>query len=255
MSTTALAVRQLRYEQKVFWRNPAAMFFTIAFPVVLLVIFGSLNGGEPVALLGGLRFTQYYVPSMAAFGAMSACFANLAGRFVYRRESGALKRIRATPIPLKVLIGGFIANAVLVGVLVTFINTTIGVAFYGVTLPHRWLAFALVILIGSSSFCALGVAFSTLVPNLEATDPMIFGIFMPLVFISGAFFPIEPSSPLARLANLFPVRHLIEASFASFDTRSPGAGVAWTHLAIVAAWGLAAAVFAVRRFRWEPTRT
>jgi ABC-2 type transport system permease protein len=255
MNVAALTVRQLRYEQKVFWRNPAAMFFTIAFPVVLLVIFGSLNGGEPVALLGGLRFTQYYVPSMAAFGVMSACFANLAGRFVYRRESGHFKRLRATPVPLKVLIGGFIANAVLVGVLVTVVNISIGVAFYGVTLPHRWLAFGLVLLVGTASFCALGIAFSTLVPNLEATDPMIFGIFMPLVFISGAFFPIEATSPLARLANIFPVRHLIEASFTSFDTRSSGIGVAWIDLAIVAAWGLAAAMFAVRRFRWEPIRS
>lgn len=255
MNTAALTVRQLRYEQKIFWRNPAAMFFTVGFPVVLVVIFGSLNRGERIALLGGVNFTQYFVPSMAAFGVMSACFANLAGRFVYRRECGQLKRLRATPLPLRALIGGFIANAMVVGVLVTFINTTIGIAFYGVTLPHRWLAFGLVLLVGSASFCALGVAFSTCVPNLEATDPMIFGVFMPLVFISGAFFPIETRSALARIANLAPVRHLIDASFTSFDTRSTGAGVAWTDLAIVAAWGLAAAVFAARRFRWEPTRS
>jgi ABC-2 type transport system permease protein len=230
------------------------MFFTIAFPVLLLVIFASLNRG-PVAALGGLRFTQYYVPSMAAFGVMSACFANLAGRFVYRRESGHLKRLRATPVPVRVLIGAFIANAVLVGILVTVVNISIGVAFYGVTLPHRWLAFGLVLLVGAASFCALGVAFSTLVPNLEATDPMIFGIFMPLVFISGAFFPIAANSSLARLATLFPVRHLIAAAFTSFDTRSTGTGVAWNDLAVVAAWGLAAGLFAVRRFRCEPTRS
>ena len=93
----------------------------------------------------------------------SGRFANLAGRFVYRRESGHLKRLRATPLPVSALLGGFIVNAILVGVLVTFVNISIGVGFYGVSLPHRWLAFGLTLLVGTASFCALGVAFSTFV--------------------------------------------------------------------------------------------
>jgi ABC-2 type transport system permease protein len=253
VTPAALTLRQLRHEQKIFWRTPAATFFTIAFPLLLLVIFGSLNQNERLPMLGGVRFTQYYVPSMAAFGLMSACFANLAGRFVYRRESGLLKRLRATPLPLSALIGGFIANAVLMGLLVTAVNISVGVAAYGVEVPQRWLALALVLLVGSASFCALGVALSTVVPNLEATDPMIFGVFMPIVFISGTFFPISPSSAMSQIAALFPVRHLIQASFAVFDVRKPGSGVKWGDLAIVAVWGLAGAVVAARRFRWEPS--
>ena len=254
MNTATVAFRQLRYEQKVFRRTPAALFFTLAFPLLLLVIFGTLNRNEHIPLLGGVRFTQYYVPSMAAFGLMTSCFASLAGRFVYRREAGLLKRVRATPLPVGVLIGSFVANAVLMGVLVTALNISVGVALYGVALPDRWPAFVLVVLVGSASFCALGVAISTVVPNLEATDPMIFGLFMPIVFISGAFFPVPPSSILSRIATVFPVRHLIQASFAVFDVRQGGSGLRLGDLAIVALWGLAGAVFAARRFRWEPTR-
>ena len=49
------------------------------------------------------------------------------------------------------------------------------------------------------------------------------------------------------------MRHLIAAAFSAFDPRGHG-GIAWTDLLIVAAWGAAAAVIAVRAFRWEPSR-
>lgn len=255
MRTAALTLRQFRYEQKIFRRTPATMFFVLLFPVLLLVIFASLNQGQHVAILGGLGFTQYYVPAMAAFGLMSSCYANVAGRFVYRRETGTLKRLRGSPVPLVALIGGFLASAVVVGTIVSVINVGVGTAFYGVVLPHRWAAFLLVLVIGALSFCALGVAVSCLIPDLDSADPIVWGTFMPLIFISGTFFPIADSSPLARLASFFPVQHLVKASFAAFDVRTAGAGIAWTHLGVLALWGAGGAGFALRRFRWEPART
>jgi len=256
MRVAALTLRQFQYEQKVFRRTPAAMFFVAVFPVVLLVIFASLNRGQHLGMLGGLRFTQYYVPAMAAFGLMSACYANVAGRFVYRRETGTLKRLRGTPVPLRVLVGGFLANAVAVGAAVSVINVGVGTAFYGVVLPHRWAAFFVVLVTGAVSFCAMGVAMSCLIPDLDSADPIIWGTFMPLVFISGTFFPIVGSSPLARLASFFPMQHLVKAAFAAFDLRGGGgAGVAWSDLGVVALWGAVGVAVALRRFRWEPART
>jgi ABC-2 type transport system permease protein len=255
MRTAALTLRQFRYEQKIFRRTPAAMFFVAVFPVVLLVIFASLNRGQRVGLLGGLRFTQYYVPAIAAFGLMSSCYANVAGRFVYRRETGTLKRLRGAPVPLVALVGGFLANAVVVGAAVSVINVGVGAAFYGVVLPNRWAAFFIVLLIGAASFCALGVAVSCFIPNLDSADPIIWGTFMPLIFISGTFFPIPDSSPLAHLASLFPMQHLVKAAFAAFDLRRSGAGIAWADLGVVATWGVIGCVVALRRFRWEPARS
>jgi ABC-2 type transport system permease protein len=253
-STAALAVRQFRYEQKVFRRNPAAMFFVVVFPALLLVIFGSLNSGEHVSLLGGLRFTQYYTPAIAAFGLMSACYANLSARFVSRRETGALKRVRGTPLPLIALVAAFIINAVVVGVVVGAINIGIGVAFYHVTLPNHWTAYLLVGAVGATSFCSLGVALANFIPNLDAAEPIIWGTFMPLVFISGTFFPIRSTALLARVASMFPMQHLVQASFAAFDTRQHGSGIAWGHLGVLAAWAMVGLLLALLRFRWEPHR-
>ena len=64
----ALALHQLKYEQKSYWRNPASAAFTFAFPVMFLVIFASLNIGATIDFLGGLNYNQYYVPGIICFG-------------------------------------------------------------------------------------------------------------------------------------------------------------------------------------------
>ena len=46
MSGLALVGHQFRYDQKAFWRNPASVFFTVMFPVVLLLIFGAVFGDK-----------------------------------------------------------------------------------------------------------------------------------------------------------------------------------------------------------------
>ena len=253
MSTLSLTLRQLGYEQKMFRRAPAAMFFVLAFPILLLLIFGGLNRHQHLGQVGGITFTQYYTPSMAAFGLMSSCYANVAGRFVYRRESGVLKRFRASPLPMSALIGGLILSAVLVGAVVALTNLAAGHILYNAVLPQRWPEFALLLLIGGASLCAIGIGVSCLVPNMDSADPIVWGTFMPLVFISGTFFPVPSDSPLSSLASIFPVQHLVKATVAAFNPNI-AAGIPWGHLAVIAAWGTAGAVVAVKRFRWNPTR-
>lgn len=253
MSALSLTLRQFGYEQKMFRRTPAAMFFVLAFPIVLLLIFGSLNRHQHLAHAGGIAFTQYYTSSMAAFGLMSSCYANVAGRFVYRRESGVLKRFRASPLPMSALIGGLILSAVAIGAAIAMINLVAGHILFDAVLPHRWLQFVLLLVIASASFCAIGIGVSCLVPSMESADPIVWGTFMPLVFISGTFFPVPGNSPLSSLASIFPVQHLVNAAVAAFNPKVPG-GIPWGHLGIIAGWGAVGALVALKRFRWEPTR-
>lgn len=253
MTTLSLTLRQFGYEQKMFRRTPAAMFFVLAFPIVLLLIFGTLNRHQHLGQIGGMAFTQYYTPSMAAFGLISACYANVAGRFVYRRESGVLKRFRASPLPTSALIGGLILSATLVGTAVAAINLVAGHILYNTVLPQRWLEFLLVLVVASASFCALGIGVSCLVPNMDSADPIVWGTFMPLVFISGAFFPVPSHSALSSMASIFPVQHLVKATVAAFNPNI-GAGIPWGHLGVIAAWGAVGATVALTRFQWDPTR-
>ena len=79
MSDMALAVRQFRYENKAFWRNPAAAFFTVAFPIMFLMVFNLLFGNDKLTL-NGVRITgsTFYVPAIATLSVISACYVNVA---------------------------------------------------------------------------------------------------------------------------------------------------------------------------------
>ncbi|HEV3472878.1 MAG TPA: ABC transporter permease, partial [Actinomycetota bacterium] len=76
MSTAAMTLRQLRYENKSFWRNPAAAFFTFAFPLMFLVIFNLIFGNDEIGEVDGEPVTgsTFYVPAIAAFSVITACF-------------------------------------------------------------------------------------------------------------------------------------------------------------------------------------
>lgn len=243
-----LIVHQLRYEQRIFWRTPQAVFFTFALPVLMLVVFATLNSNYRVPAFGGRRFVDYFVAGMLAFGSISATYGNLAARFVFRRETGQLKRLRATPLPPSIYVAGLIANSVVVSAAVSAVVLAVGRILYDVSLPAAWPQLAAVLIVGSGAFCALGLALTTFIPNTDAADAMVFGTLLPVLFISGVFQVVPSDSLMGRIAALFPVRHLLQATLDVYA----GESFPWLRLLAVLAWGLFGGLIAVRRFRWAP---
>jgi ABC-2 type transport system permease protein len=245
--------RQIRWEQKSYWRNPPAAVFTFAFPLLFLVIFTALNGNGTVEIAGGtVKFAQFYVPAIIAFGLISACYTNIAMTVCIRRENGLLKRTRGTPLGVSSYLGGIIGNGVVVALILTALVFALGVIAYGVAFSGRYLALAVAIIVGAFCFSAIGVAVSTFVPNQDAAPAIVNFVLFPLLFISGIFYPVKSSSTLSRIADVFPLRHLSQALVDSFSPYGSGLGINVTHLLVMIAWGVGAALVAMRRFRWEP---
>ena len=113
----SLVLHQFRYDQKAFWRNPAAVFFTVMFPVVLLLIFATVFGGKTVDVDGGIETTTYYVPAIITLSVISATMQSLAMSLVIAREDGRLKRGRGTPMPAWVFIAGRVGNSIVVALM------------------------------------------------------------------------------------------------------------------------------------------
>jgi ABC-2 type transport system permease protein len=239
-------MHQVRYEQRTFWRNRAALVFTLGLPVLMLVIFATLNGDD--VLPNGRTFAEYFVPGMVIFGLINATYGTLANRLVFRRDSGLLKRARSTPLRLSVLIAGMLISGVLVAIVITSVVVATGRLIYDVPLPSRIGLAVAVVLVGAASFAALGLALATFIPNPDAADAMAFGTLLPLLFISGVFDQVPEGSLMESIADVFPVSHLFGAALA---TTEPGGDV-YQHLAVVFMWGLVGAVIAKKRFRWEP---
>ena len=253
MNSLALVAHQLRYDQKAFWRNPAAVFFTVMFPVVVFVILSIVFDGSTVAVYGGIPATTYYVPAIMALSVISATMQTLAMTLVIAREDGRLKRGRGTPMPAWVFIAGRIGNSIVVAFLMLALLAAIGGLLYSVPFPWERLPELLATLVvGAASFCCLGIALTAAIPSQDAAAAIVNALLLPLYFLSGIFIP-EDELPggVIDFANHFPVRPFFEAFFQAY-VPGAGASLAWHELAIVAIWGVAGLLLAIRFFRWTP---
>jgi ABC-2 type transport system permease protein len=257
VSDLELMLRQLRFTNKAFWRNPAAAFFTFAFPLIFLVIFTAVIGGGQSRVQGvSVDEHRYFLVAMMSFAVITACFTNLAMAVTAQREQGILKRIRGTPMPASAYLASRVVFSTLVALLLIVIAGAFGFAVYGTTPPAGagLGEFVATIVVGATAFSALALAITAAVPNEDAAPAVVNGLVFPLLFLSGIFFPITDEAPawISAVGGIFPFKHFADAMRAAFF----GAPFRfnWVDVAVVAAWGIAGLLVAVRFFSWEPRR-
>jgi ABC-2 type transport system permease protein len=255
MKEIALTLRQVWYINLAFVRNPAALFFTLVFPIMFLVIFTVIFGNGHISVGPGKTVTvaTFYVPAIAAFSVINACYTNIAISLTASRDTGALKRIHGSPLPVWSYMAARIAHAVAIAVVLVVICASFGAAFYGATLPTNTLpAFAVTVVVGAAVFSALGVAVTAVIPNADAAPAVVNATILPLLFISNIFIPLaNPSGWIDVVGKIFPLRHFADAMIGSFFQLS-GSGLHANDLYVMGAWGIGALIFGIRAFRWEP---
>ncbi len=143
MNDLRRALMQIVYINKAFIRSPISAFFTLVFPIMFLVIFSVLFGNGKMQVARGVTISvaTFYVPAIAAFSVVTACYTNIAISLSIARDTGALKRIRGSPLPVWAYMFAKIAHSVLIAVLLVAICAAFGAIFYGATLPTtsaRW---------------------------------------------------------------------------------------------------------------------
>lgn len=243
-------LHQLRTEQLVFWRSREAAFFIFVFPLLLLVLLGSLYSGHdkfqnvPVkwAVLAGL----------VGYGCANTSFAGLAIQLVLRRESGVLKRLRATPLPPALYIVAMLASTLIVFGLQSVGLFVLGRVLYGTPFPPDIGSLVAVLLIGSAAFAALGTAAAMAIRSAEGSSAVVNFVLLPMAFLSGGFGPTNGyPGVLKAVGDVLPLTYfvkLVDAVYlhgAEFWTQ-PGA------LAILGGWGVAGLILATLKFTWEP---
>ena len=256
-SGPSLLWRQFRAQNKLFLRNPFSAFFSLAFPVMFLLLFGSLNGSGRIPELNNIRYIQFLAPGMLAFAVISTCYTGLVTGVAINRDEGLLKRVRGTPVPTWAYLAGQVASSIVVTFVLFFLTVGLGVVAFGVEFRTATAAGLFVTLaLGAACFCALGLAVSGLCPNADAAPAIVnFSIF-PLLFVSGIFFPLDDAPGwLTSVAKLFPMQQLADGLQYAFDPRTTGLGFNGTDLWSLLAWTVAGALLAVRLFRWDsPTK-
>ena len=253
MSGATLVLHQFRFDQKVFWRNPVSIFFTAGFPLIFLLILASVTQDHTIS---GVKGATYYVPAILSLAVISATTVKLATNLPAEREAGQLKRVRGTPLPPVAFLAGRVGNSLVISLIMVVLVSAIGAVVYGVDIPTTTMPAALVTLaVGAFSFSCLGFALAAVIPTADAAPAVTNATVLPLYFLSGVFIPEnEIPDGVLNFADAFPIRHFFEAMFAAWNPNTTGSGFELGHLAIVAAWGIAGLLVAVRFFRWEPRR-
>ena len=253
-SDPSLLWRQVRAQNKLFLRNPFSAFFSMAFPLMFLLLFGSLNGSNRIPELGNIRYIQFLAPGMLAFAVISTCYTGLATGVAINRDEGVLKRVRGTPLPPWIYIAARILSAVWFSVISAVIMVLAAVGLFHLEVIGRMLpAAAVTLLLGAACFCALGMAVAAIIPNGEAAPVVANFTFFPVAFVSDLFFPTEGAPGwVSAVGSIFPVKHFAKALETTFNPFVSGSGFRWGHLGVLVLWMAAAVVVAVRSFRWEP---
>jgi ABC-2 type transport system permease protein len=253
---TGLLVSQIGYQLKLFYRVPAAMFFTLALPLVMLIllnaVFGSDNVGADTQMWPQ---RQFYTAGLAVFAAVTATYTNLANMIPIRRDEGVLKRWRSTPLPTWIYVGGAIGSSVILAAFNVVVMLGLGVVAYGLEIDTAKLPAAIVTFtIGVASFAALGMAVAALVASASAASAVANATILPLAFVSNVFVALDRAPRWVELlGDAFPLKAFATAFQDAFNPAVTGAAWAPGRLGFIALWGVAGAIIAVTRFRWEPS--
>jgi ABC-2 type transport system permease protein len=246
-----LLAHQVRLEQLTFWRNPEAAFFTFALPIGLLLIFGSIGGGDAVPGRPDLDPLTLFVPGILAFGIIVAAYGTLAATISTLRAEGVLKRLRGTPLPPSIYLGGHLVSVVSTCLVVAATTIVLGrIAFDAAPRTDRLWLLACALALGIVCFAALGLAISAAIRRPEASGAITNGTYLPLALVSGTFSSgIQLPNWLDTTVSAFPIKALTTSLRAVYD---PAAGMPVGALVVMTVWAVAGVVLAQRFFRWDP---
>ena len=216
-------------------RNPRALVFTFAFPLILIVLFSALNGNAEVDAYGqNIRFAQFYTPAIAIFSLVTACYTTLILGIATARDQGLLKRVRGTPLPMGIYLGSWVTGAMLD----RHRRRAAAVRGRDPRLRRRHLREHAA---GRARHPAArrglpGLARRRgrlLVKSADQAMPVAQLTFLPISFISGIWFPLDGAPDwLVKVSHFFPLSHIVNAFGSCFHAAgSSSTAPTWSSIA------------------------
>jgi ABC-2 type transport system permease protein len=237
-------------ETRLFLREPMAAFFTIAFPLMMLFLFGAIYGNEPAEIFGGKGTMDVSVPAYMAMIISTVGLLSLTISITSYREKGILRRFRSTPLRPYVIL--------LDTVLVNFIMTLFGTALlilaakliYHLRFDGNVLLFLAAFTLSALSFFSLGFVIASLAPTARVAQVAGMVIFYPMLFLSGAAIPLEIMPDTIKKVSIFlPLTYVVELLKGMWF----GESLAGHLMAVLILVGILVAgiLISVLTFRWE----
>ncbi|NRQ32742.1 ABC transporter permease [Nonomuraea sp. NN258] len=242
--------RILFVETKLYLREWPALVFTLALPLALLLVIGSLpTMSKPSPEFGGERFVDTQLPTtMVLLALATVAFTVLPGALATYREQGVLRRMSTTPVhPGRLLVVQLLINLA-VGTLAAVLLIVAAKLVHGSPLPGNLLGFVLVFLLGTAALLALGLVVASVARTGRSAPGIGSAVMFPLLFVAGMWLPREVMPDALRTVSDYSVvGPFVQALRDTWSGQPP-------QLMSLLVMTAGLAVFtglAIRLFRWE----
>lgn len=244
--------RQVDYQLRLLIRNPRGLWVSLLAPGLIL----ALRLGRGGSHAGSLAGRTAVIAGLSAFGLIATCYLTHAIGLVAARETGVLRRWRASPLPRWGYFTGRITATVLLSLVSGAIIIAVGAGLGGVPIAIGSVpALAVIFLLGGVAWAALATAVTALVSSTESANPVLMFSYLPVILLSGALGAIGEPKWLSTLMSYLPGQPVIAASAHALMYSGSGlAPVSVRDLAVLAGWAVIGLVASVRFFRWDPVR-
>lgn len=244
------SIKLMLVEFKLFLREPEAFFFTLVFPVLLLLIFGGIYGNEPTPLFGGRGTVEMSVPAYMAIIIATTGLMSIPISVATDREKRVLRRLRATPVrPQAILIAWIVVYFVitLVGVLLLVL---VGKVVYNLRFEGNPLNVFLAFTLSTLSFSAFGFMVASLAPTARTATVAGMAFFFPMIFLSGATIPwqIFPEA-MRQVGRILPLTYVVQLLQGLWFGESWGEHL--VKVGVLAATLMIGVIVSAKAFRWE----
>jgi ABC-2 type transport system permease protein len=245
-------------EIRIYLRNPAAVGFTLAFPLMMLVLFASVFHGKVKGT--DIDYSQVFVAGIIGSSIMSVSFVGLATGIVVDRDAGVLRRLATTPVPRSAYFIGKMISSLALAFLGTVVCMIAGAVLFGLDLPTspgRWITFVWVLVLGVGAATAMAVVVGGRITSPKSAPAVVNLPFVALQFVSGVFVPPDQlPKGLYQAAGIFPLRWIGQGMRSvflpdAFQQVEPTGS--WQHpmvALVLAGWIVFGLVAARLTFRW-----
>lgn len=209
-------------ELQLFLREPITVVFVLVLPVVVLVILNGIFGNAPAEFYDGLGAIDYYTPAYVALIVATIGVLSLPVQLAGYRERGVLRRLRASAMPVAVVVGAQVLVAVIIGGATAALLTALSTLAYGGSPPDDWIGAVLAFLLVTVAFAAVGVLLGVLLPTARAAQGVGVLLFFVFLNLGGA------GAPAAILPEtMATVQALVPLTPATTLLRGPWLGLGW----------------------------
>jgi ABC-2 type transport system permease protein len=197
-----------------------------------------------------ISYVDFVLPGVLATAILATALMSGAIGLAVERENKLLKHLRTTPLRPLVFFSARAVQQFTVTVLQAVLLVGLSVLFLGAKIQGSYLVLALLFTVAVFAFILMGFAIAAFSKTHEAANGLANIFYMPMVFASGAFFPIGGMPQwLQPVMKALPLRFFLDG-FRDIAVRGAGLAEIATDLWILALWGVICLLITMRFFRW-----